>query len=96
MLPVALALASAALFGAMTVLVSLLIMIAALAVAALPVSAEGQSGGTTSAQTPSRPFSELVGAGYEVKGFAMLPPIAAHRPRRSSLPAFCNPERTGE
>jgi hypothetical protein len=48
-------------------------LVAALAVAALPVSAEGQSGGTTSAQTPSRPCSELVGAGYEVKGFAVLP-----------------------
>jgi hypothetical protein len=47
---------------------------AALAFAILPLSvqAQGGSGGATPAQSPPRPFSELVGEGYEVKGFAVF------------------------
>src|SRR3712207_5273126 len=49
------------------------VLFAALAVAALPLTAQAQGGVAPSAQSPPRAFSELVNEGYEVKGFALLP-----------------------
>jgi hypothetical protein len=49
------------------------ILLAALAVAALPLTAQAQGDTATSAQSAPRAFSELVNEGYEVKGFSLLP-----------------------